>query len=290
MIARCATRPESMRPRASRWCQHGQAHVGEAAGDGVIEELLPLGVVAVESREERLDITLSPEEEAACGQMTVRRRREFRTARRCAQLALVRLGLPPAPIPIGPHGEPRWPLGVVGSITHCAGYRACALARAHEVAAVGIDAERDAALPRGVLNAITAAGEITQLRELMESTPEVHWDRLAFSVKEAVYKIQFAIAKRHLELDDVFVAFDPGEQIFRARLPAPGVVVDDCHLTVLHGRWLSRDGLVLTAVALGRLGMDPPQSVARPVGSRIQRASFVGCADRRSERRSSSAA
>ena len=157
MIARCATRPESMRPRASRWCQHGQAHVGEAAGDGVIEELLPLGVVAVESREERLDITLSPEEEAACGQMTVRRQREFRTARRCAQLALVRLGLPPAPIPIGPHGEPRWPLGVVGSITHCAGYRACALARAHEVAAVGIDAERDAALPRGVLNAITAS-------------------------------------------------------------------------------------------------------------------------------------
>jgi 4'-phosphopantetheinyl transferase EntD len=263
----------------------------------VIEELLPAGVVAVETCEERLDIALSPSEEAACGQMTDRRRREFRTARWCAQLALGRLGLPPAPIPVGPHGEPCWPRGVLGSITHCAGYRACALARTRDVATVGIDAERHAALPRGVLDAITTAGERTWLSELMDARPDVHWDRLAFSVKEAVYKAQFAIAKRHIELADVLVAFDPLEQVFRARLPAPGVVVDDCRRTALHGRWLSRDGLVLTAIALPRLAStspplasaSPPPDASRPGGSRTQRASSAGCADRRSGRRSSSA-
>jgi len=43
---------------------------------------------------------------------------------------------------------------VVGSITHCAGYRACALARAADVVALGIDAEPHEALPEGVLGEI----------------------------------------------------------------------------------------------------------------------------------------
>ena len=71
--------------------------------------------------------------------------------RTCARIALGRLGLPPAPLLSGPKREPLWPDGVVGSITHCDGYRAVAVARADQLASIGIDAEPHAELPAGIL-------------------------------------------------------------------------------------------------------------------------------------------
>jgi enterobactin synthetase component D / holo-[acyl-carrier protein] synthase len=65
-----------------------------------------------------------------------------------AAVAAESFGALPAPILPGPAGEPGWPPGVTGSITHCPGYRACAVARTEDLAAIGIDAEPDEELPR----------------------------------------------------------------------------------------------------------------------------------------------
>ena len=43
---------------------------------------------------------------------------------------MVRLGLPPTAITRSDRGAPQWPPRVVGSITHCEGYRAAAVAQA----------------------------------------------------------------------------------------------------------------------------------------------------------------
>ena len=59
----------------------------------------------------------------------------------------------------GAKREPLWPAGVVGSITHCDGYRAAAVARATDLATVGIDAEPHEPLPDGVLAAIALPAE-----------------------------------------------------------------------------------------------------------------------------------
>jgi 4'-phosphopantetheinyl transferase EntD len=219
----------------------------------VIEEILPGYVVGVDTREDWLDTVLSPDEEAGLGQAVDRRRREFVTVRGCARRALDRLGLPPSSIPTGARGEPRWPQGVVGSITHCAGYRACALAQAADVAAVGIDAEPHEALRDGLLDGIAQAQERIWLGELMRTEPAVHWDRLVFSAKEAVYKTWFPLAKRWLGFEDTIVTVDGARQVFHARLLVPGPLVEERPLTALEGRWLIRDGLVLTAITLPRL-------------------------------------
>ena len=92
-----------------------------------------------------------------------RRRAEFTTVRTCARIALGRLGLPPAPLLTGSKREPLWPAGVVGSITHCDGYRAAAVARASEVAAIGIDAEPHDPLPDGILDRVTLPAERAHL-------------------------------------------------------------------------------------------------------------------------------
>jgi 4'-phosphopantetheinyl transferase EntD len=215
----------------------------------VIERILPDPVVAVDTHEELLEVELFPEEQLAIANSVEKRRREFVTARACARTAFQRLGLPPHPILNGPRGEPCWPAGVVGSITHCNGYRACALARTSAVLALGIDAEPDAPLPDGVLAQIASAEERTQLAELRRSMPSVHWDRLLFSAKESVYKAWFPLAERWLGFEDAVVKIDRGGD-FVARLLVEGPLLDDGPLTGFSGRWLASDGLVITAIAM----------------------------------------
>lgn len=219
----------------------------------MIEEILPGAVAAVDTREDRLDIDLFPQELAALGAAVEKRRREFITARSCARDALAQLGLPPAPIANGERGQPLWPTGVIGSITHCVGYRACALARAGgELAGVGIDAEPNESLPEGVLGEIARAEERAPLAELMRVAPRTCWDRLLFSAKEAVYKVWFPIAQCWLGFDDATLAFDVTTRTFQARLlkPWPSAGPGAALPIVFEGRWMVREGLVLAAIAL----------------------------------------
>jgi 4'-phosphopantetheinyl transferase EntD len=218
----------------------------------VIEEILPSGVVAVEAREDEPTAKLFPEEELAVGRAVEKRRREFTTARACARSALERLGFAVVAIPTGTRGEPIWPAGVVGSITHCDRYRACAVARAAELASIGIDAEPNAALPRGLLGDIARPEELPRLGRLAQERPDVHWDRLLFSAKESVYKAWFPLAKRWLGFDDATIAFDPVAGTFTARLLVSSPQLDDGPLRGFRGRWLVRDGIIATGIAVTR--------------------------------------
>jgi 4'-phosphopantetheinyl transferase EntD len=216
----------------------------------VIEEILPAGVASCDTREDLLDVALFPEEERALGRAVDKRRREFVTARACARRALQQLGLPPVAIPPGARGEPRWPAGVVGSITHCAGYRACVAARTEALATIGIDAEPNEPLPNGVLGEIARAEERERLLELARLEPSVRWDRLLFSAKEAVYKAWFPLAERWLGFEDATISVDPVGRAFEACLLVSGPLVGVDRLRSLAGRFLVRDGLVLTTVSL----------------------------------------
>lgn len=216
----------------------------------MIERILPATAIVVDSLHDPLGTILFPEEEAVVGRAVEKRRREFATARACARSALERLGLPPAPIPTGGHGEPLWPAGVVGSITHCDGYRASAVGWAADLVTMGIDAERHEPLPDGLLGDIAGAEEIGRLRELARSAPAIHWDRLLFSAKESVYKAWFPLAQRWLGFEDAALTIDARSRTFSARLLVPGPIVAGRRLPGFAGRWLVCDGLVLSAIAL----------------------------------------
>jgi 4'-phosphopantetheinyl transferase EntD len=216
----------------------------------VIEEILPGAVVAVEAREDVAGASLFPEEELMVSRAVAKRRREFATARTCARVALGQLGFPPAAIPAGERGEPLWPDGVVGSITHCEGYRACALARATDILTIGIDAEPNAPLPAGLLGDIAVPRERPALLRLAAALPGVHWDRLLFCAKEAVYKAWFPLARRWLGFEDAHLDFDPVGGTFEARLLVPGPALADGPLRGFSGRWVAREGILLAAIAM----------------------------------------
>jgi 4'-phosphopantetheinyl transferase EntD len=215
----------------------------------VLERILPPSVAVVAESGDR-EAELFPEEEEALGNAVEKRRREFVTARACAREALSQLGLPAQPIPTGTRGEPLWPQGVVGSITHCAGYRACAVAPASELLTIGVDAEVDDVLPPGVLGDIALPAERRWIEAAATADPGTSWDRLLFSIKESIYKAWFPLTGSWLGFEDASVVIDREEGAFAARLLVPGPVVGERRIGGFDGRWLAAEGLVCSAIAL----------------------------------------
>lgn len=189
------------------------------------------------------DGELLPAEAALVAGASEKRRREFTAARVCARLALARAGFRPAPILPGPTGAPLWPPGVVGSMTHCDGYRAAAVGRTDAFAAIGIDAEPHAPLPDGVLAMAASESERAALRGLATRAPEFCWDRMLFSAKEAVFKAWSPATGRWLGFTDAELQLDPGGW-FAARLLVAGP------LTSYHGFWAVSRGVLVTAVTV----------------------------------------
>jgi 4'-phosphopantetheinyl transferase EntD len=194
-----------------------------------------------------------PEEEPLIAKSVAKRRNEFITVRYCARIALGELGLPPVPILKGDKGEPCWPDGVVGSLTHCTGYRGAVVGRSAAVRSVGIDAEPHDTLPHGVLDAISLPEERGEIPRVMSA--DLHWDRILFCAKEATYKAWFPLTKRWLGFEDAHITFEadgPGSATggFVSRILIDGEALTGPPLTALRGRWAVERGLVLTAIVL----------------------------------------
>lgn len=186
----------------------------------MIEEILPSVVACAEAFADPPGATLFPQEEPIVARAVDKRRREFTTGRHCARIALGKLGIAPAPIVTGERGAPQWPPGIIGSITHCDGYRAAAVARADGVMTIGLDAEPNGPLPDGVLDLVSLAVERPRLEALAAAVPGICWDRLLFSAKESVYKAWFPLTRRWLGFEEAEVSIET-DGTFTARLLAP---------------------------------------------------------------------
>lgn len=226
----------------------------------MIQALLPSTVVAVEAFEDLPGEAPFPGEEGLIAKAVEGRRREFITARRCARAALRAFGHPDTPIHSGPKREPRWPTGMTGSITHCVGYRAAAVARTADIHLLGIDAEPNSPLPEGVARSIAGPDELDLLDRLADTHPGTHWGRLLFSAKESVYKAWFPVTRRWLGFEDARLSIDPDAGTFTATLSVDGARIDGRPaLRTLRGRFAAANGLILTAVSAdGAMWPDEP--------------------------------
>lgn len=192
-----------------------------------------------------------PEEEPLIARSVAKRRNEFVTVRYCARQALVDLGMEPVPILKGDKGEPCWPDGVVGSLTHCEGFRGAAVGRRTEIRSLGIDAEPHDVLPTGVLDAISLPVERHELQALPDG---VHWDRVLFCAKEATYKAWYPLTHRWLGFEDAHITFavDGSGQAgtFTSQILIDPAAESGPPLTSLAGRWSVQNGIALTGIVL----------------------------------------
>src|SRR5258708_8108427 len=94
----------------------------------MIPKLLSDEVLTVEADEACWRGSLLSLEESLVAKAVPKRRREFTAGRNCARRALAQLGYPDFALLAGSHGQPLWPPGIAGSITHCDDYCAVAVA------------------------------------------------------------------------------------------------------------------------------------------------------------------
>jgi 4'-phosphopantetheinyl transferase EntD len=217
----------------------------------MLRMILPADVESEECFGEAPGGVLLPEEEKIIAHAVEVRRREYAAVRSCARACLGRLGYAPVPILPGVGGAPTWPAGVRGSMTHCAGYAAAAVGRLSRISAIGIDAEPDAPLPDGVLDLVATPAEQDRLAATRLELDSPNWDRLLFSAKEAVYKAWFPLTGEWLDGREAEILFDPQDGTFTALLSRDGLIVDGCPVRRLHGRWVRKRGILVTAVVLG---------------------------------------
>ncbi|MGE0315442.1 MAG: 4'-phosphopantetheinyl transferase [Lautropia sp.] len=183
--------------------------------------------------------SLEPAEAALVATACAERQREFAFGRASARAALRAHGAPVVAIPVGPRREPQWPAGIVGSITHCDGFCAAAVASSDTVAGLGIDAEVAGALPDGTAALILDAEERAWLRGREHALQMVF-----FSAKESVYKCLAPLTGLFLDFRDATLTLDLAAATFVASIRHPA-----CPIRRLAGRFALAGGLVLTSVA-----------------------------------------
>jgi 4'-phosphopantetheinyl transferase EntD len=173
------------------------------ASQCVLADLLPDTVTVAASSTGMEAPPLFPEEETYISRAVARRAREFALGRYCARLALARLGISPQAILVGHDRQPKWPNGLVGSITHCDGFCAAASARVHDVAGLGIDAELATPLPVDIVRLVCTE------RERNEAAGSSLHTKLLFSAKESFFKCTFPLTRRFLDFLDAEVSLAP---------------------------------------------------------------------------------
>lgn len=192
--------------------------------------------------------TTHPSEHALVASATPARKREFLAGRDCAHTALSALGCDTAPIERGPAGEPRWPAGTVGSLTHTPTLAAAAAARSCDLSAVGIDLEPldppvDAATAR-LIHAYDDASASTAPPAL-----QPYLSKLAFAVKESVYKALFPATRWRPGFADIRVGLDAHYGRWRAHFN-PSFRLDGRLPVPLEGRMIVTAGCILAGVGV----------------------------------------
>jgi 4'-phosphopantetheinyl transferase EntD len=212
--------------------------------------LFPRGAVAAELRGPGDEHLLLPEEAAFLRRAVPKRVREFAAGRCCARRALAEFGIADFPLEVAPDRQPLWPAGMVGSITHTAGYCAAIAASRVRLAAVGVDSEVVGDVGGEILPSICVPAELAWISSL-PAAEQPAAAALIFSAKEAFYKCQYPLAREQLKFRDARIEAEWGGAGGGFRVHAMRAIAFAAHAALpLEGRYLFRAGLVTAGLGL----------------------------------------
>lgn len=166
----------------------------------------------------------------------VRKQIEFASGRAAVHLALNQIGFSNAfPLLRGQKGDPLWPEGIVGSITHCYPWNIAVAAKCSNPSAIGVDLET------------TERVQGADISELVCTSNELDWVHsgnsqkrltMIFSAKEAVYKAFYPLCRRYIDFKDVELAWVPEQSCFRGKFLASfGSDLPRGHVCAVHCHW-----------------------------------------------------
>jgi 4'-phosphopantetheinyl transferase EntD len=215
-----------------------------------LQGFFPPGVVVATPEEWMWTSPAFPAEENLLSPTAAdKRQREFRAGRHCAHAAIEKLGYKDFPVLRGERGEPIWPEGVCGSISH-AGERCIAItAQKSNYVSLGVDIERDREIKDDTLERISHERERFQLEHAPVKFSQVNVRAILFSIKECVHKVYYPLNKYTLDFQDVEVSFHWEANAFDLLIThAPSGVV--CDINKLSGVFGYEPGYVYSRVCL----------------------------------------
>jgi 4'-phosphopantetheinyl transferase EntD len=194
-------------PKRSPPLPEPPVHTADSPGalEAVIAGLVPHGTRVAARRTEPSVLTLIDESErrTVAGAVTSRQH-DFAAGRWCAHRTLAALGADVAVIARGRRGEPLWPEGFTGSISHTDGI-AAAIAAPAAVGSLGLDIEVAGAVTDDLWDHVLTAHE--QSRCAASADPQLAASRL-FGIKEAAFKALYPLVHREIDFLDAVVDDD----------------------------------------------------------------------------------
>jgi 4'-phosphopantetheinyl transferase EntD len=181
-----------------------------------------------------------------------KRQAEFGTARVLARRALASLGVASQSLLPQTDRSPRWPPGIVGSISHAGGCCVVAVASTSSYMGIGIDLEAPRAMKPNMQASICTTRELAWLQS--HASPDSPWlEVLTFSAKESFYKCQYPLTRTALGFQDVDLEIDLGIDLQSGSFligELSSAVPDQAILRRIQGRWHWSSGLLITTALL----------------------------------------
>jgi 4'-phosphopantetheinyl transferase EntD len=138
----------------------------------------------------------------------------FKLGRIAARRCLQEFGAQPSPILAGPKGEPLFPQGFVGSISHTKEIGAAVVGRAAEYMGLGLDIEElGRKVDRRVIDRIGTAQEKRWVKEEPERR-----GLMVFCAKESIFKALYPLHKQYMKFLDVATHWNEDDGVFVSTL------------------------------------------------------------------------
>lgn len=183
---------------------------------------------------------LMTEELPGTEKMVEQRLLEFTHGRNCARVVLNMCGLRGAAVPRGSSGEPVWPQGIVGSISHTGSLAAAVAASTDYFVGIGLDIESSEPLSDDIIGMICRQDEAVGEDGVRA--------KLLFSIKEAVYKCIYPTVSAFVDFKEVKISLEEEACTFTASTDT--LRQDMAVLERLEGAYCTVDGLVFSGAWL----------------------------------------
>lgn len=174
------------RPGPTTACSSAAVGPGQLVSE--FERLLPSGFASAASVPLDDPGKVWPEERALIEHASPTRRSHYLTGRACAHRAIGQIGVVDAPILSGGQGEPLWPAGCTGSISHCDALVMAVCGSDQIGSRIGIDVEVRHGVSSNVAGLICTAEEREWCAQASVRLGDLGWETLIFSGKESAFK------------------------------------------------------------------------------------------------------
>lgn len=203
--------------------------------------------------------TLDPAEAGLLSERcAARRRASFAMGRAAAVRALAAIGVARVPVLAGELGEPLWPAGVVGSISHTEGVAIACAGHGERVVGLGVDVERaDRCVRLDLVRRVCTDVERAWVEAGAGDDRRCRLLRLV-AAKEATFKACFPLARVFLGFADAELVWSAAGDGFEGRL-LRAVSAHHSAGTPYRARVREVRGYVVASVELGRPVVAPSE-------------------------------